>query len=59
MKKTSSKHYPASYELALKQQSYVTHNRNVQRADISIGGNLRVVNTQRHWKPISKILKSL
>ena len=58
MKKKRLQHYPASYQLALDQESFVQTERKVQRAEISIGANIRVVNTERHWKPISKILKA-
>lgn len=58
MKKKSLTQYPASYQLALKQESFVQTDKKVQRAEISIGINIRVVNTERHWKPISKILKA-
>lgn len=48
---------PLSYKLAIQNESYFNTNvKMVQRCEILLKNNIRVMNAELHWKPISKIV---
>ncbi|AXG71507.1 hypothetical protein KORDIASMS9_03764 [Kordia sp. SMS9] len=51
------KKYPVSHHLAVQNESYLKRGKLVQRCMVTINDNKRLMVSDIHWKPITKMIQ--